>query len=214
MRRRGAAPEFGTDEALMAAVRGGDLDKLGILFDRRHGALFDFFARVTGDRALSQDLTQEVFFRILKYRRSYRDGGAFTAWMYRIARNVRVDHFRKNPGQEPLPEGAGETLPGGMEASFWERLDETIELERLSDLLERALLQLPPEKRELIVLSRYRQMPHAELAALLEIDLGATRVRVHRALRELETIFLRMLNETGEDALCDARKSANILPGA
>lgn len=193
----------------MADVREGDSEKLGILFDRHHAGLFDFLSRLTGNGALSQDLVQEVFVRVLKYRASYRDGGSFTAWLYRIARNVRLDHFKKYRNEEALPEGADDQLPENVETSFWEHLDESLERERLNTLLERALLDLPPEKRELIVLSRYRQMPHIEIAAILEIDVRAVRVRLHRALRELETVFLKLAQESGENTVCNARKPAN-----
>jgi DNA-directed RNA polymerase specialized sigma24 family protein len=56
------------DEDIMRAVRGGDLAKLGLLFDRYHVPLFDFLSRMTGNRHAAEDLVQEVFLRVLKYR--------------------------------------------------------------------------------------------------------------------------------------------------
>ena len=56
----------------MRRVRDGEVAKLGPLFERHHPALFDFFCRTLSDRAAAQDLVQEVFLRILKYRRTYR----------------------------------------------------------------------------------------------------------------------------------------------
>jgi hypothetical protein len=58
-----------TDEALMTAVRDGDLAKLGLLFTRYHVALFDFLSRMTGDRTAAEDLVQDIFVRILKLPR-------------------------------------------------------------------------------------------------------------------------------------------------
>ena len=84
-----------TDELLMRAVRSGDCGQLGRLFERYHVALFDFLNRTTGDRAASEDLVQDVFVRILKYRHTYRDDGNFETWMFRIARNARADYFRR-----------------------------------------------------------------------------------------------------------------------
>src|SRR5262245_493083 len=83
-----------TDEALMQAVRDGDLAKLGVLFERHHRSLFDFLCRVTGDRAKAEDLVQDVFVRMLKYRATYRDDGRFETWMFHLARNARADYFR------------------------------------------------------------------------------------------------------------------------
>jgi RNA polymerase sigma-70 factor (ECF subfamily) len=61
----------------MRAVRGGDVARLGVLFERYHRALFDFLTRMTGDRAAAEDLVQDVFIRVLKYRATFRDDGSF-----------------------------------------------------------------------------------------------------------------------------------------
>src|SRR5215472_9575853 len=90
------------DEELMLQVRDGAGEMLGVLFDRYQAPLFNFYSKLTGDRALSEDLVQEVFLRILKYRQSYQPGTHFLAWIYQIARNARIDHFRKFPPQTSL----------------------------------------------------------------------------------------------------------------
>ena len=72
-----------TDNALMAQVSAGELPKLAVLFERHHRALFRYFVSLNRDRELSEDLVQDVFFRILRYRASYDPAKAFTAWMYR-----------------------------------------------------------------------------------------------------------------------------------
>src|SRR5215510_9032072 len=93
-----------TDENLMKAVRNGEVAKLGHLFDRHHRALFDFFAKVTASRIIAEDLVQDVFFRILKYRETFREESHFKAWMFHIARNARVDYYRKHQMEAVLPE--------------------------------------------------------------------------------------------------------------
>ena len=79
----------------MHAVQGGQLDALGELFERHHRPVFHFLSRTTGDAALAEDLVQEVFVRILKYRHTYDVASRFDTWLFRIARNARADHFRK-----------------------------------------------------------------------------------------------------------------------
>ena len=98
--------ETQADHLVMLAVRDGDVERIGVLFDRHHRMLFNFFLRITGNRGLSEDLVQEVFFRMLKYRSTYQGSANFTAWMYRIARNAHVDQARKRrleivPEEEP-----------------------------------------------------------------------------------------------------------------
>src|SRR5580693_2436117 len=90
------------DHELMLAVRDGDLDSMGELFERHHGPLFGYLSKVTGNRTAAEDITQIVFQRMLKYRHTYRDQGSFTAWMYHLARSCAMDHFRR-ASSSPVP---------------------------------------------------------------------------------------------------------------
>src|ERR1700761_6912777 len=85
-----------SDTELMVAVRDGDLAQLGVLFERYHVGLFNFFLRLTGSRQLSDDLVQESFIRILKYRKTFRQPGEFRPWLYKLARNASAAWYRKN----------------------------------------------------------------------------------------------------------------------
>ena len=84
-----------SDHDLMLAVRDGELDALGELFERHHGPLYGFLVKLTGQRSAAEDITQTVFQRMLKYRHTYRQDGSFTAWMYHLARRCAADYFRK-----------------------------------------------------------------------------------------------------------------------
>src|ERR1700754_5170091 len=83
-----------TDEQIMEAVRNGDLQQASLLFDRYHKRIFNFLARMAMDRELAEDLTQNVFLRLIKYRTSYREGARFQSWIYQVARNVFSDHYQ------------------------------------------------------------------------------------------------------------------------
>src|SRR5215813_5183283 len=132
------------DEALMRAVREGDLGKLGALFDRYHVALFDFLSRMTGRRDVAEDLVQEVFLRILKYRSTYRDEARFETWVFRIARNARADYFSARDTASPLTEEAMESPDAtpGPEG----QLEQELEAVRL----QTALMSLREDRRELL----------------------------------------------------------------
>jgi len=191
-----------TDEALMLRVRDGDVAKLGVLFERHHAALFQFFRRMTGNRPAAEDLVQDVFFRILKYRRTFRDDSRFTAWMFHIARNARHDYFNKRPQTVSEPETSLERAGASIVPH------EQMECEADSALLEQALSELREDKRELLVLARYQELKYSEIAELLGVDIGTVKVRVHRAVKELRDIFLRL---SGRQEPCSVKNSATSL---
>src|SRR5215831_10986823 len=145
-----------TDESLMLAVRNGEVDQFAVLFERHHDRLFSFFYRMTADQPASEDLTQEVFVRMLKYRGSFGEDSDFRAWMYQIARNVRADHFRKRMAETELP----------VDMRAHER-SASVQVERDEELsvLQRALLALPEDKREILILARYEEMKYEAIAA-------------------------------------------------
>ena len=187
-----------TDEALMLAVRNGDLDRLTPLFQRYWRPLFGFFHRMSGDRGLAEDLVQDVFVRVLKYRHTYQDDGVFEAWLFRIARNTFYDAARKRPALEGIDDvDVAETAP-----SQGQRLEHDDNVARLNEALRR----LPADKREVIVLARYRGLTHEQLGALMGVDVGTMRVRLHRALRQLGDIFHDL---GGWNTRCAAKTSAN-----
>ena len=75
----------------MLLVKEGHLSELTALFDRYQVNLYNFFLRLTADRAASQDLTQNLFYRLIRYRQSYDPShGSFRSWIYRIDRKSVV----------------------------------------------------------------------------------------------------------------------------
>ena len=192
-----------TDEDLMLAVRRGEVSRLGILFDRHHRALFDFFVRMTGNRSIAEDLVQDVFFRMLKYRGTFREDSHFKAWMFHIARNTRFDYHKKHQPETLLPEDGAHAFQ-----SHWPVPGQRLEHEEQVTLLESAMFKLPAEKREVLVLSRYQEMKYERIAEVLGCEVGAVKVRVHRALKELREIFLKL---SSEKLPCNAKKSENNL---
>jgi RNA polymerase sigma-70 factor (ECF subfamily) len=170
------------DEDLMLEVRNGAGETLGVLFDRYHTPLYNFYSKLTGDRTLSEDLVQEVFLRILKYRQSYQEGTPFRAWIYQIARNARVDHYRKTPKHITFePEMAPAVMP-----------KDSAQHSEEAELLHRALMQLPEEKREILILSRFQELKYDEIARLLGCELGTVKTRIHRAIHELRQTFRQL----------------------
>jgi RNA polymerase sigma factor (sigma-70 family) len=179
------------DHDLMLAVRDGDLDCMGELFERHHGPLFGYLSKVTGNRTSAEDIVQNVFQRMLKYRHTYRDEGSFTAWMYHLARRCATDHYRKASSAPVAVD------PSHLE-SHTDESDSAAESAAISDdhaLLHRALGRLERDDREVLLLSRLQELSFAEVATILECSVGAARVRAHRALRTLRDHYLQLQKE-------------------
>ena len=180
-----------SDHVLMLAVRDGELDALGELFERHHGPLFGFLVKLTGDRVGAEDVAQVVFQRMLKYRHTYRDDGSFTAWMYHLARRCAADYFRKS---NSAPHA---TDPVDLEDHADDAPHAAHHAAARDDhaLLQTALARLQRDDREVLLLSRFQELSFAEISGILECSVGAAKVRAHRALRELRTIYFRLQKE-------------------
>jgi RNA polymerase sigma factor (sigma-70 family) len=168
----------------MDKVKNGDLDKLGLLFERYKKPLFGFFYGMNKDAELSEDLVQNTFVRILKYRTVFRGDGEFRTWMFHIARNVSHDHYRKKrvDARESV-EDWQEIIPGG-ENRFAE-----YQKEEEMQLLAMALERLAEDKREVLLLSKYQEKKYKEIAELLGCTESAVKVKVFRALQDLKTVY-------------------------
>lgn len=152
----------------MMRVRDGHVSDLGELFERHHRRLFNFFVRLTGNRPASEDLVQDAFFRILKYRHTYRDDGDFLTWVYRLARNAGNDWFRKQK-RVPVPIADEE-----ISEPVCDRRLPPAELEsaQAQALLREALARLPRDKRELLTLSRFRGLKYEQIGNILGLHRG------------------------------------------
>ena len=165
----------------MEAVQKDNLDKLNELFDRYQKRLYNYFVKSTMDLEDSGDLTQNVFIRVMKYRKSYRIGSSFEVWIFQIARNQLKDHFRRMKVHrdqfspvEILPE-----RPEEKDSGQYER----------EQKLMKAMNKLPEEKRELLVLSKFQGMKYEQIAKIRSSSVSTIKVQVHRTIKELRALY-------------------------
>jgi len=171
----------------MLKVRSGDLDKMALLFQRYHRPLFGFLFHMTRHREASEDLLQNVFYRMLRSRHTFTGQGDFKTWMYCIARNVVKDHLKKS---RRAPESYDTTdLAERIGAAT--RTDEQLERKLEIRALQKALNSLSTESREVLILSRFQDLRNEEIALVLDISVGAVKVRIHRAINQLKEIYTR-----------------------
>jgi RNA polymerase sigma-70 factor (ECF subfamily) len=169
----------------MLQVKAGDLERMSLLFERHHKALFGFLFHLTQRREASEDMVQTVFYRMLKYRNSFTEGSNFSGWMYHIARNVLKDQkFGLDNKHDPI-DVHEEQLAGGAPAD--ERLEKAQSRQQLYD----AMGMLGEGDREILLLNRMKELNYPEISEIMGISQGAARVRVSRAVEELKKIFVK-----------------------
>ena len=175
-----------TDEDVMNKVKSGNVKILALLFERYHVKLYNYFFRLTGDKGISEDLTQDVFFRILKYRATFRQESKFTTWMYQIGRNVHFDHLKKYKKEMPLEEKWEEEIAAESQP------EQKTQEEQEAVLLHRALSRLAPSKKEVLVLSRFQGMKYREISKVLGCSISSVKTQVHRAIKDLKKTYITL----------------------
>ncbi len=173
------------DNFLMKQVQDGDLSKMGVLFEQYHGELFGYFYRMTNDPAQSEDLVQNVFYRLLKYRHSFQPDGKFMYWIYGVAKNVFLDLYKKN---NPLRHS--QDIQDVKEVSNEEKnKEEQMVSSERKELLREALQRISPEQRQAIILSKFQGLKYQEIAVIANCTENAIKARVRRGLTELRNLL-------------------------
>lgn len=175
-----------TDEQIMEAVKGGDLQQASILYMRYHQRIYNFLARMTQDREQGEDLTQNVFLRLLKYRKSYKEGMRFQSWIYQMARNAFSDHYQKHKNRKDQFLDVNQI---GNKASS---AQEDLEQSEKEELLNKSLALLSEDQRELLLLTRFEHMKYEEVAAIMDTSVANIKVKVHRAIGKLREHYFQL----------------------
>ncbi len=139
------------------------------LFERHHLAVFRFLRRMGLPQADAEDLTQDVFLRVVQALPSYEERQSERAWVFRIARNLRLDRWR-SAGREPATEPLSEEKVVAIAAARVDAL-----------AIEQALARLGEAEREAFVLREVGGLGYLEIAAATGATRDAVRSRIHRA---------------------------------
>ncbi len=176
-----------SDEILMKKVAAGDKKSAGILYDRNYKKVYSYFFRMTRDAEVSRDLTQNVFVKILKYSHSWKEDKTFAYWLFRIARNILIDHFNEN--KKVFGTAHDEEI---AEMDLAASLNEQDTKEKFEFLLD-AMSKLPPNYRELIELNRFQGFSYKEIATTTASTENAVKVKTFRAIQKLKEIYTNII---------------------
>lgn len=173
-----------TAEQLVEEAQAFSQDAWTHIFDQYHARIYDFCYLRTGDRAAAEDLASEVFLEALRGIRRYRYRGVpFSAWLYRIARNISADYVRRRASRPTVPllesdERAALTTPDSTDATASHQD------------IQAALGQLTDDQQQVVVLRFFHGLSHEEAAAVMGRRPGAVRVLQNRALGALRRVMV------------------------
>ncbi|MBN2028856.1 sigma-70 family RNA polymerase sigma factor [bacterium] len=156
------------------------------LLKRYERPLFSFIFRFVGDRQSAEDLFQQTWFKVIQGLPRYKERGSFSSWLFGIANNGCIDFVRKHNRAKRNDLVSGE----GMEQL---KSDEHNQMDRLlrkekTIWLEKAIEQLPPDQKQVVLLRIYSELPFKEIARILNDPLNTVLGRMHYAVQNLKKI--------------------------
>jgi RNA polymerase sigma-70 factor, ECF subfamily len=182
---RAGTYEDRTDNELMALISAGESQALEMLYKRYAANVYQTLLRAVQDRALAEDLVQEVFWRV--WRRSTRfaaERGQVASWLRAVARNVSIDELRRVRAR-PVLADMEQSRVRELADDQTDMLAAVIKQEQ-RHMLVTALQQLPFEQRQVIALNYFGGRSYQEIAAALNHPLGTVKTRARRGLQKLK----------------------------
>jgi len=174
------------DNTLMQSVIDGNIDSLGNLFEKYREPLLSYFLKVTrGDQPAAEDLIQNVFHRILKYKNLYAGSGNFIGWLFSIARNCGIDYHRNKRYSYSMDEYADHSTDD-------KNAEETLLKKERINALYQALDQLESMDREVLILGKINELKYKDVADILDCSESAVRVRIFRAMQKLKSVYMKL----------------------
>ncbi len=168
------------DRELVRQVLQGRTEDFRMLVDRYHRPIFRFACGILGHRETAKDATQDTFLAAFANLSRYAPSrGAFSTWLYTIARNRCLNLMKRRP----MP-----TLTE-PDAVVGARPADPMMNEEVARRLDEALARLPVAQRTAFVLAEIEALPHAEIARIEQTSLGTVKSRVHRARKRLRALL-------------------------
>ncbi len=182
---RGERRQATDDTGNLALVCKGETVGAEALYDRYAAPLLGFTTRMLGDRREAEEVTQDVFLKMIDRADQYDGRAPVSSWLFAIAANACRDRLRGARRAPALPlEAVPELLAPGDSPESLVLADERARSVR------RALALLSEEQREALVLARFHELPYVEIARTLGITEGAVKTRIYRAMETLKAHFL------------------------
>jgi len=174
-----------TDEEIAVKVQDGDKEAFGAVIDRFEKPLCAFIYRMIGDRENCADALQETFLKAYKNINSFDPKRKFSSWIYRIAHNEAITHYRKNTKHVALEEIV-EVASGENNAELIQKKLDSLNQKKL---LDKALLTIPLKYREVIVFRFYEDKSYEEISEIMHLPVNTIGTYLSRGKNEIKKHF-------------------------
>lgn len=181
------------DETLAMQVARGNSAALEVLYDRYASIVLGISLKVTGDQGLAEDVLQETFWRVWQSAATYQSQlGSFTGWLFRIARNLAIDAYRRRNVRPQAISGVDRSDPildemPDLETDVAEQAQSILKNRQI----RKALASLPVVQRQVIEMAYFYGMTRQEIAEATGEALGTIHTRARLALQKLRGEFER-----------------------
>jgi len=172
------------DPGVLRKAQRGDERAFSIIVRTYEQPVFNYVLRLTGDRSLAEDLTQEVFLRVFQGLPSFSLRSRFTTWLFQVAKNRVLDELRALE-RRPRAVVALEDIPP------LEVVDAPVERAETIDAVWRAVEALNPDLKTALLLRDIVGLSYAEIAETLEITLATVKWRIYKAREEVQLALHR-----------------------
>lgn len=179
-----------SNEMLMVKYQRGDTRAFCEIVSRHSGQVYNFILRLLKDASSAEDLTQEVFYRVVKHSADFKHESRFPTWLYTIARNLCVDHVRKQKHRnhaslEESLASKGDSL-AGEPPTRRQDAERATGAREVGAAIVVALNDLPDEQREVFLLRELAGLPFKEIASVTGAPENAVKSRMRYALERLQ----------------------------
>ena len=206
-RQRTDVTDATTDEALMVRLQGGDQAVFAVLVRRHQRPVYNFVLRHVRAPAAAQDIVQDAFLRVVQSASDFKHSARFTTWLFTIARNLCIDHLRRQAlGRHPSLDEASRGGDDGEGPTLGEKtVDSRADVERVAvgmEIQQRVVVAveaLPDEQREVFLLREVSNLPFKEIAEIVGVPENTVKSRMRYALERLQ------------EALCEFEEYARAL---
>ena len=177
------------DAVLLRRYRSGDTEAFGELYARHRLGLYRFLCGLCGDAALAEEIFQETWLNLIRSASEPLGQASFKTWLYQIARNRLIDHWRKHRPQQGRQESFDETVHGEALHDWGPDPEQALSLSRDRQRLRAALDELPGDQREVFLLRAHGDLELSEIAALTRTPAETVKSRLRYALQKLRRLL-------------------------